>query len=80
MSVSLSRFGWEPEQLGELLTLLVSSAGLSSGGQLKNPPPSERMSSVETTGLWIETASEWLGVEAQSATVAGKLGLNTNLA
>ena len=70
MSVGLFHFGWETERLGELLSLLVSRAGLSSGERLKDPPSSDRMAAVETAGLWIETASEWLGVEAQSATVA----------
>ena len=70
MSVSLQRFGWETERLGELLTLLASRSGLSSGGHLKNPPPSQHMVEVETAGLWIETASEWLDIEAQSSNTA----------
>ena len=36
---------------------------------LKNPPSTTLLESSEAAGQWIETASDWLGVEAQSATV-----------
>ncbi|MCH7750000.1 MAG: ABC transporter ATP-binding protein, partial [Acidobacteria bacterium] len=37
---------------------------------MKNPPASSSSATPEKMGLWIETACEWLGVEAQATTVA----------
>lgn len=69
MKPSFSQCTWGPERLGELLTELAGRHGLSSE-RVKNPPSSREIMSPENIGRWIETACEWLGIEAQAITVA----------
>ena len=68
MSPSFSQCTWSPERLGELLSELAGRHGLSSE-RVKNPPSSRQIQSPEKIGLWIETACEWMGIEAQAITV-----------
>ncbi len=68
MSHSLSECGWSSDRLGELLSQLAARRHLSKR-RVKNPPHSRHRRDLEKMALWVETACDWLGIEAQPATV-----------
>ena len=68
MTRSLADCGWSSDRLGELLSQLAARRRLSAR-RVKNPPPSKHRQDTEKMALWVETACDWLGIEAQAATV-----------
>jgi ATP-binding cassette subfamily B protein len=55
---------WAAPRLGELLTEIVGRSGLGRG-KVENPPPSFDAGEPEQVELWIQAASDWLGVEPE---------------
>ena len=55
---------WPASRLGELLSEMAVRAGFGRG-KVDNPPSSFDAGDYEQVELWIEAASEWLGVEPE---------------
>ena len=60
---------WPAARLGELLTEVAARAGFGRG-KVENPPASFDAGELEQVELWIETASDWLGVETEPTQAA----------
>ena len=55
---------WPASRLGELLSEVAARAGYGRG-KVENPPASFDASDFEQVELWVEAASDWLGVEPE---------------
>ena len=55
---------WPASRLGELLSEVAARAGYGRG-KVENPPASFDASEFEQVELWVEAASDWLGVEPE---------------
>lgn len=65
---------WPTERLGELLSELAARGRLSHA-KVENPPPGLDADDPGQAGLWIQTAAEWLDVEAEPVQVGyGEVG------
>ncbi len=55
---------WPAPRLGELLSELVARSGFARG-RVENPPASFDSGDFEQVELWVDAASDWLGVESE---------------
>src|SRR5262245_20139877 len=55
---------WPASRLGELLSGMAARAAFGRG-KVENPPSSFDASDYEQVELWIEAASDWLGIEPE---------------
>src|SRR5688572_28346851 len=55
---------WPAARLGELLTEIAARSGFGRG-KVENPPASFDAGELEQVELWVEAASDWLGVETE---------------
>jgi ATP-binding cassette subfamily B protein len=60
---------WPALRLGELLTEIVVRSGLGRG-KVENPPASFDAGEPEQVELWVQAASDWLGVEPEPTQAA----------